>query len=158
MNLKRIACLSLALVTFTLVSFTIDKDPLHKRKFKAQAQAVDPVTKAAKGKPFEDEIEFKNGKVYSLACWDKMEFQDVRYEITKDSTYTDEGEEKHYYEVLAQTTNDKKETIIMNLTVNGYDVEATYKLTKKDQVKKMFTSMGSEKVKGHKDKEKEKEK
>ncbi len=156
MNLNRIVGLSLLVVAFALVSFKIDKDPLHKRKFKAQATEMKD-GKPKSGKPIEDEIEFKNGKVYSSACWDKMEFVDIKYEISKDSTYTEEGEEKHYFEILASTTNEKKETLTMNITVNGYEIEGTYKLTKKDVIKKMFTTIGTEKVKNQKkDKDKEK--
>ena len=151
MNVKIIFGTCLVVTTLALVSFKIEKDALHKRKFTAQATEIKD-GKPKGGKPIEDEIEFKNGKVYSLACWDKMEFQEVQYEITKDSTYTDEGEDKHYYEVLAKTTNEKKETLTMNFTINGYDIEATYKLTKKDLVKKMFTSVGTEKVKKKKEK------
>jgi len=149
MNLNRILGVALLLVTLTLVSFKMDKDPLHKRKFKAQATEIKD-GKPKSGKPIEDEIDFKNGKVYSSACWDKMEFQDIKYEITKDSTYTDEGDEKRYFEIVASTINDKKETLTMNITINGYEIEGTYKLTKKDAIKKMFTTMGTEKVKATK--------
>ena len=156
MNLNRILGIALLVVTLTLVSFKIDKDQLLKRKFKAQATEIKD-GKAKGGKPIEDEIEFKNGKVYSMTCWDKMEFQDIKYEISKDSAYTDEGEEKHKYEIIAITTNEKKEKLTMNFTIEGYDIEATYTLTKKDAIKKMFTSIGTEKVKnGKKDKDKEK--
>jgi|ERR1035437_6782107 hypothetical protein len=154
MNLNRILGAGLLIATLTLVSFKIDKDPLHKRKFKAQVTEIKD-GKPKNGKPIEDEIEFKNGKVYSTVCWDKMEFQDIKYEITKDSTYTDEGEEKRYYEIVASTANEKKETLTMNFTIDGYSIEGTYKLTKKDVIKKMFTTIGTEKVKNPK-KEKEK--
>ena len=154
MNLNRLLSVGLLIGAFALLSFKLDKDPLHKRKFKALATELKD-GKPKSGKPNEDEIEFKNGKVYSLACWDKMEFQDIKYEISKDSVYTDEGEEKHYFEVLAITTNDKKETLTINLTVNGYDIEGTYTLKKKDSIKKMFTTIGTEKSKTPK-KEKDK--
>jgi hypothetical protein len=42
----------------------------------------------------------------------------------------------------------------MTLTINGYDIDAVYKLIKKDIVKKHFTSTGKEKVKEKKEKKK----
>ncbi|HWY38179.1 MAG TPA: hypothetical protein VNY73_06440 [Bacteroidia bacterium] len=135
------------MTSLALTAFRSDKDPLHKRKFAAKAQAIDAKDNTPKGKPFEDEIEFKNGKVYSLACWDKMEFQDIKYEITKDSTYKEGEEEKRLFEILATSSNDKKEQLCMNITIDGYDIKCIYKLIKKDVIKKMFTSNGTEKVK-----------
>lgn len=124
-----------------------DKDPLHKKKFIAQVTEIKdgkPTTK----KPVADEIEFSKGKVYSSFCWEKMEFQDIKYAINKDSTFTsDAGEELHYYEIEAITTNDKNETITMAYTINGYDIEGSYKLVKKDVLKKSFTTIGKEKPK-----------
>ncbi len=148
MNLNRIIGIGLLITTLALVSFKGDKDALHKRKFIAQGTEIKD-GKPKGNKPIEDEIEFKNGKVYSSLCWEKMEFQDIQYEIRKDSTFMDSASstEKHYYEVEAITTNDKKETLTMNFIINDYDFDATYKLTKKEVVKKMFTSIGKEKVK-----------
>ncbi len=123
-----------------------EKDPLHRKKFSALATEIKDGKPSTK-KPVADEIEFKNGKVYSSFVWDKMEFSDVKYAINKDSTYSDEGEEKRYFEIEAITTNDKNETINMQFTINGYDIEASYKLIKKEVVKKSFTSTGKEKVK-----------
>jgi hypothetical protein len=131
-----------------------EKDPLHKKKYAAMASEIKDGKPTGK-KPVADEIEFKNGKVYSSYVWEKTEFQDVKYAINKDSTFTgDSGEELHYYEVEAITTDDKNQTINMTFVINGYDIEATYKLIKKDVVKKHFTSSGKEKVKEKKKKEK----
>ena len=151
MNAVKILGVAGLIASLAFTSYKGDKDPLHKKKYNGLAVEIKDGKPTAK-KPAEDEIEFKNGKVYSSFAWEKMEFQDVKYEINKDSTFTDEGEEKHYYEVVAVTTNDKKETINMTFTINGYDIDATYKLIKKDIVKKMFTSTGKEKVKAKKEK------
>lgn len=128
-----------------------EKDALHKKKYSAMATEIKD-GKPSNKKPAPDEIEFKNGKVYSSYVWEKTEFQDVKYAINKDSTYSDEGEEKRYFEVEAITTNDKNETINMFFVINGYEIEATYKLIKKEMVKKHFTSTGTEKVKKKKEK------
>lgn len=147
MNVVKILGFAGLVACLAFTNYKGDKDPLHKKKFIAQATEIKDGKPSTK-KPVEDEIEFKNGKVYSSFVWDKMEFQDVKYAINKDSTFTsDSGEELHYFEVEAITTNDKKETINMNFTINGYDIEGTYKLVKKDVVKKMFTTIGKEKPK-----------
>jgi hypothetical protein len=154
MNLNRILCGGLLMAAFILVSFKNDKDPLHKRKFKGMAQAINPADNIPKGKPFEDEIDFKNGQVYSLACWDKAEFTEIKYEILKDSTYTEGEEEKRYFDILATSVNEKKDKLTMNITIDGYELKAIYTLSKKDVVKKKFTSTATEKVKSKKEKEK----
>ena len=153
MNAVRI--LAVAGLAASLAFTTIKgEDALHRKKYSAMATEIKD-GKPTGRKPMPDEIEFKKGKVYSSYCWEKTEFQDVKYEITKDSTFTGEGgEELHYYEVLAVTSNDKDQTINMSFIINGYDIEATYKLTKKDVLKKHFTSTGKEKVKEKKKKDK----
>jgi hypothetical protein len=152
MNVVKILGVAGLIVSLAFTTYKGDKDPLHKRKFVAEATEIKDGKPSSK-KPAPDEIEFKNGKVYSSFVWDKMEFQDIKYAINKDSTFTDEsGEELHYMEVEAITTNDKKETINMSFTINGYDIEGTYKLVKKEVVKKMFTTAGKEKVKAKKGK------
>lgn len=141
--------LGIAAIAGSLAFTTIkgEKDALHKKKYEAMAIELKDGQPTRK-KPVPDQIEFKNGKVYSSYVWEKTEFQDVKYAINKDSTFTgDGGEELHYYEVEAITTDDKNQTINMFFVINGYDIEATYKLIKKDVVKKHFTSTGKEKVK-----------
>ncbi len=149
MNAVKILGVAGLIACMAFTTYKGDKDALHKKKFSAMATEIKD-GKPTNKKPAPDEIEFKNGKVYSSFVWEKMEFQDVKYNINKDSTFTDEGEEKHYFEVEAITTNDKNETINMNFIINGYDIECTYKLIKKEVLKKMFTSTGKEKVKAKK--------
>jgi hypothetical protein len=150
MNLNRILATGLLIVACSLMAFKIDKDPLHKRKFTGFAQAIDVRDGTPRGKQFVDEIDFKNGRLYSLACWDKMEFQEITYEIKKDSTYKDGEEDKRYFEVLATTTNEKKEHLKIEITINGYNYQATYTLSKKDIPKKKFTCTATEKLKNPK--------
>ena len=149
MTLKKITAITLFISAFMLVSFKGDKDPLHKRKFTVQITEIKD-GKPKTGKPLEDEIEFKDGRVFSTAMFDKHEIKWVKCVLTKDSTYTDEGEEKHLYEAEAITTNDNIETLTMNFHIDGFDIEGTFKLTKKDALKKMYTFTGKEKVKNKK--------
>jgi hypothetical protein len=141
--------------SLAFTSYRGDVDPLKKRKFSCMASEIKDGKPSGK-KPVADEIEFtKKGAVYSSFVWEKMEFQDVKYEVEKDSTFNEGGEELHYLQVKAVTTNDKKETLEMSFTINGYDIEGTYKLIKKDVVKKWFTTTGKEKLKEKKKKDKE---
>lgn len=153
MNAFKILGAAGIIVSLAFTTYKGDKDALHRKKYSCLATEIKD-GKPTNKKPAADEIEFKNGKVYSSFCWDKMEFQDVKYSINKDSVYNDEGEEKHYYEVEAITTNDKNETITINYTINGYEIEGTYKLVKKEVLKKSFTTTGKEKVKEKKEKKK----
>lgn len=149
MNALRILAVAGIAVSLSFTNFKGDKDALHKKKYNAMATEIKD-GKPTNKKPAPDEIEFKNGKVYSSWVYEKTDppFADLKYAINKDSTFTNEaGEEMHYYEVEAISTNDKNETMNMFFVINGYDIEATYKLIKKDVIKKMWTSTGKEKVK-----------
>jgi len=151
MNAFKILGVAGLIASMAFTTYKGDKDALHRKKYSCMATEIKDGKPTAK-KPVADEVEFKNGKVYSSFVWDKMEFQDVKYSINKDSVFNDEGEELHYYEVEATTTNDKNETINLNFTITGYEIEATYKLIKKEVLKKHFTSSGKEKVKEKKKK------
>ncbi len=153
MRIATITLTALLAPAFLALSFKGDKDPLNKRKFSAQVTEFKE-GKAKPGKAGDDEIDFKNGRVFSLFCFDKFEFKEVKYAVNKDSTYDDEGESKHYLEIEAITTNEKNETINMNFTIDDNNIEGSYKLIKKDIVKKSFTFIGSEK--GGKDSKKKK--
>ncbi len=123
-----------------------EKDPLHKKIFITQ------VTEFRDGKPKpkseEDELEFKDGKLFSTFAEKKLSFGKwMKYEIKKDSTYNDEGMEKRYFEVVSIVTNENDETLYINLKIDDYDIEGTMKLTKSDKPKKYFEFAGKEKVK-----------
>lgn len=156
MNLLKVLSVAAIACSFAFTTVGDDKDPLNRKKYNAMATEIKD-GKPSTRKPVPDEIEFKKGKAYSSLVYDKTDglFSEVKYVITKDSTYTDEGEEKRYFEVEAITSDDKGQTINMFFVINGYDIEATYKVIKKDIVKKHFTSTGKEKVKEKKKKEKD---
>ena len=129
----------------TSLAFMIEKDALHKKKYTIQ------ITEFKDGKPkaktIADELEFKDGKLFSTYAMDKMAFKWMKYNLKKDSTYTEDDIEKRYYEVEAITTNESDETLIVNLKIDEYDIEGSMKLTKADKPKKFFEFSGKEKVK-----------
>ena len=145
-QLKSIITTTACVLAFGLLSFKGDKDALHKKTYTLQVNEMKD-GQAKNKKPMEDELEFKNGEVFSNVAFDKHEFKWMKYKITKDSTYEDEGEQKHYIEASAMSTNDKDETFTINVRVDNFDIEGSYKLTKKDVQKKLYEFIGKEKAK-----------
>ena len=141
------------LAASTLVfAFTIAKDRLHKRDFTVS------IIDGKKPKAIPDEISFKDGKVFcgdfadqklGIGTW-------IRYELVKDSTYMEEGEEREYIEVLATTELAKEEIFEFKCVVDNFEIEGSMKITKKGKDKKTATFSGKEKPK--KDKKKDKKK
>lgn len=150
MNLKHIV-ISASVVAIGFVSIYAtrkgkEKDALDKRIFNTAMIEVREGQGNKKSVP--DEIEFKGGKVFSTYLFDKLEYKWLKYEITKDSTFTDEeANESHWIEVTATHTDDADQTIEMNMKVENYDIEGTVKITKKDKLKKKFEFTGKEKPK-----------
>ena len=134
------------MLAFGLFSFKGDKDALNKKIYTVQVDEIKDGKPKGK-KPTEDEIEFKDGKVFSNVAFEKHEFKWMKYKITKDSTYEDEGEQKHYIEAESSATNDKDETMVMNFKIDQFDIAGSYKLTKHDVPKKLYEFTGKEKVK-----------
>jgi hypothetical protein len=105
-------------------------------------------TGAASKKGVDDEIEFKGGKIFSGFLFDKFEFSRMKYEITKDSTFTDEEEnEMHIIEAEASTTDDTDQTVVITCKVEDADISGEVKITKKDKLKKRYEFSGKEKDK-----------
>ncbi|MBK6983654.1 MAG: hypothetical protein IPH32_02300 [Bacteroidetes bacterium] len=79
---------------------------------------------------------------------DKFDIKWVRYEITKDSLYTDEEQnENHYTEAEISTTDATDQTVILKCVVDNYDISGEIKVTKKDKLKKKYEFSGKEKPK-----------
>ena len=135
-------------VAFAFFSFKGEKDALDKKIYTLQINEIkDGVAKNKK--PFEDELEFKNGTLFSIFLRDKHGISKwIKYKITKDSTYDDEGTEKRWIEAQGMFTNeDTDETTYVNVKVDDYDIDGSYKITKKDIQKKLYEFVGKEKVK-----------
>jgi len=136
--------LSIAIIALILVSFSGDKDPLHKREFHISLTEVrDGV---AQNKTINDEIVFKDGKLYSGFLEDKFGFKWIRYRINKDSVFTDSTDTEVRYIVLdASATNDEDLTVMIALDQVEWDLDGTVKITKKDKIKKYYDLVGREK-------------
>lgn len=123
------------------------KDALDKRIFTVM------LTEIKEGQPpkkaVEDELEFKAGKgMFSNFLFEKMEHKWLKYEIKKDSTFTDEDQnEGHWVEAEISVTDNADQTTMINVTVENYDISGEIKITKKDKLKKKYEFSGKEKPK-----------
>lgn len=150
MNLKHIiisaSVLTVGLLSINLIKKGEPKDSLDKRKFTVTMTEVKEGAAPKKG--VEDELEFKAGKgMFSNFLFEKMEYKWIKYEITKDSTYTDEDQsESHYTEVEISTTDATDQTLLMKCTIDNFDISGEIKITKKDKLKKKYEFSGKEKA------------
>ena len=143
---KSIITTAACVLAFGLFSFKGDKDALDKKIYTLQVDEMKDGKPKGK-KPAEDELEFKDGKVFTNIAFEKHGFKWMKYKVTKDSTYDDEGEQKKWIEAESLATNDLDETMIINVKVDAYDISGTFKLTKHDVPKKLYEFVGKEKVK-----------
>lgn len=123
-----------------------EKDPLDKKVYLTQIIEVKNGVNDKKSLP--DEIEFKDGKVFSNVLNSKLSYKWIKYRINKDSLYIDDTEnEIRYFEVEVSTTDESDQTMLMMIKIDEYDIEGEVKITKKDKLKKMFVFSGREKYK-----------
>lgn len=137
--------LSVAAVAVLFINATLkEKDPLGKRKYDTVMIEVKDGNNAKKGAT--DELEFKDGKLFSTFLFDKFEYKWLKYKVNKDSSYIDETEtEISYFEVECSYTDDKDQTFIMNCVIDNFDIDGEVKITKNDKLKKMYVFNGKEK-------------
>lgn len=151
MNLKHIiisaSVLTVGLLSVNAIKKGEPKDSLDKRIFTVTMIEIKEGSPPKKG--VEDEIEFKAGKgMFSTFLFDKLEYKWLKYEITKDSVYTDEEQnESRWVEAEISTTDDKDQTMVMKCVVDNYDISGEVKITKKDKLKKKYEFSGKEKPK-----------
>jgi hypothetical protein len=126
----------------------VGKDPLHGKVYEVQQTEFKDGVPKTTGKPKSDEIMFKNGKLFSDFAADPLKFDKmIKYEIKKDSSYTEEDEERHYYEIEASTENDDGTVLTIAIKIDDIDIEGSMKLTKSDKLKKHYEFIGKEKAK-----------
>jgi len=139
----KLVLIPVILLVFVNIGFK-EKDPLGKRKYDLTFIEVKDGKNAPKGTT--DELEFKDGKLFSNFLFDKFQYKWMKYKVTKDSAYIDETEtEIDYLEVECSYTDDADQTMTMTCIIDNYDIEGEVKITKKDKLKKMFVYNGKEK-------------
>jgi hypothetical protein len=150
MNLKHIfisaTVVAAGLLTINATFKGEPKDGLDKRKFIVTMTEIKENSPPKKG--VEDELEFKGGKMFSNFLYEKLEYKWIKYELKKDSTFTDEEEnEVRILEAEISTTDDTDQTMFMTCSVEDYDIHGEIKITKKDKLKKRYEFSGREKAK-----------
>jgi hypothetical protein len=147
MNIKKVISFScLILLGLVLINAGLkgEKDPLHKRTFTIGLTEIKDGQPAKKS--ISDELEFKDGKLFSTFLFDKFQYKWIKYRINKDSIYTDStNTEVRLLEVEASATDDKDLTVLLNFKVEEWDIEGVLKITKGDKPKKYYDFVGREK-------------
>lgn len=142
MSLKTV--LALAVILFTTLSFSGEKDSLHKRVFNISLDEVKDGVVAKK--VVADKLFFKDGKVFSNFLDKKFGYQWIRYRINKDSVYIDSTEvEVRYLQVEASATNADNQTVTIEFESLEWDLDGVIKITKNDKIKRYFDFVGREK-------------
>ena len=91
----KILVATIYMAAFAFFSFKGDKDALDKKIYTLQVNEIKD-GQAKNKKPMDDELEFKDGKLISTFLMAKVsdQFKWIKYKITKDSTYDDEGTDR----------------------------------------------------------------
>lgn len=99
------------------------------------------------GPPANEEITFKSGKFQCKTVDKEMGAKAVPIEFTVDSSFEENGEELPYVEFEGEFVNKLDETVKVTGTVDGYGIEGSVILSKKDKEKKNYSFVGSLKQK-----------
>jgi hypothetical protein len=114
------------------------------------------ITEAKKGgktgAPETEEVTFKGSKFRCKFFGKNAGTDAIPIDLTVDSTYTDnagdEGEtEMIYVEFEGQMSNKLEETVKVTGTIDGYGIEGSVELSKKEKVKKHWDFVGGQKDK-----------
>ena len=142
--------LFLGILLLSSNSFLGDKDPLHGRKYDTNAIEYREGAPKPGAKSFPYVLEFKNGKLfYDLAADAKGGGFDqwIKYEIVKDSVYTEEEVEKRYFEVKASKEDDDGRLLKLIIKIDETDIEGSYQVIRREKLMKHFEFNGEEKSK-----------
>jgi hypothetical protein len=127
-----------------LLAFKGEKDPLHKRIFNISLTEVKDGVPAKK--VISDQMDFKDGKLFSGFLEEKFGYKWIRYRINKDSIFTDSTDtEVRLLKIDASATNEDNQTVIISFDQQEWDLDGTIKITKNDKVKKYYDMVGREK-------------
>ncbi len=147
--MKRIATMLaggmlLIIATAAFVWKSDEPEGLDGRTFKV---TITETKKGKAGKPEEGEISFKSGKMRSKWFGTEMGAEVVKYELVVDSMYTEDGEDIPYIEFQAEITNKLEEVVKFSGTLDGYSLQGTAELFKKDKLKRHVDFIGGQKEK-----------
>ncbi|CAN5144209.1 hypothetical protein BH09BAC5_BH09BAC5_28340 [soil metagenome] len=130
-----------------LSSFVLDGDDTSNIEKKEYKITITESKKGKSGKPDEDVIAIKGSKFRSKFFKQNAGADAIPVELSKDSTYTEEGndEEMLYVEFEGEMTNKLEETVKVSGTIDGYGIEGSVEISKKEKVKKHWDFVGTQK-------------
>ncbi len=122
------------------------KDPLHKKIYITNVTEIKNGTPSNKTTP--DELEFKDGKLFSNFLHEKFDIGWTKYVIEKDTTFIDSvlESEVRYFEVKSSYKDDDNQLTNILCRISNENIEGEIKITKNDKPKKQFEFIGSEKA------------
>lgn len=124
-----------------------DTSTIEGKTYKVTITEAKKSGKSGPGSP--DDVSFKSSKFRSKFFGKNAGADAIPIELTVDSAYTAEGDEEEtiYVEFEGQLTNKLEETVRVTGTVEGYGVEGSVEISKKDKVKKHWDFVGTMKDK-----------
>jgi hypothetical protein len=128
---------------FCSVALPGDTESIEGKAYKVTMTEAKKTGKS--GKPEQDVVSIKNGKLRSKLLGREMGADAISIELTVDSVYRDDGYEILYVEFEGTATNKLEETVEVKGTIDGYGIEGSAEVSKKGKVKRHYDFVGSEK-------------
>lgn len=99
------------------------------------------------GPPEQEEITFKNGKFQCKLVEKELGAKAIPVEFVVDSVFTENDEDLPYVEFEGEYVNKLDELVKVSGTVDGYGIEGSVIMSKKDKEKRNYSFVGSLKEK-----------
>jgi len=134
------------LSAFMFASFSVNAQKhkfLEGKKYTVKYYEIKPT---GRGKAIDGEVYIKNGKLYADIMEEKIVYPPSNYNVTLDSTYTEDEEEIQLINGEIMYSEDKSDYKVQ-FTVTNYDISGTFILSKNGVEKKKYEFDGSEKKK-----------
>jgi hypothetical protein len=140
------ATLILALGIMTSVTVFAQKKKKPDDKLDTRFYDIEIRETTKEGKKYEKDVfEFRTKYLVSDYMETKLSAKTLVYTVTKDSTFTEDGDELKYFEFTVEAKTDKAgEVLKMKGTASGKDIKGNVELYKGDVVKKTFEFEGTE--------------
>ena len=137
------ACIFILTASFVLKG---DTSSLEGKKYKL---TITEQKSGKSGKPTQDDCEFKSSKFGCKFFQSNAGAGEIPIDLDKDSTYSEDGSDVQmlYVEFSGERTNNQQETVKVTGTIDGYQIEGSVEISKKEKVKKHWDFVGNQKDK-----------
>ncbi len=145
---RTITLVSSAFIFLLTASFVLkgDTSSIDGKKFKI---TITEQKNGKSGKASQDDCSFKSSKFNCKFFGQNAGAEEIPIDLDKDSTYTEEGAEEAsiYVEFSGERTNKLEETVKVTGTIDGFGIEGSVEISKKEKVKKHWDFVGTQKDK-----------